>query len=401
MAAFSSQPPVAAAMRRFYGQITRLAHSSPWRSAAAAANGPITRLISVRAHRIMNGAPNGTGPMIAAFGGGDAENQHRNGERQHQHRQQQAAAPQRDRERRADQADEGERRRADQQRERDGADRQRVEIEQQPEHRRRDHQRQAGGDPMGEGLGGTASSSGGRPSAGDRASRPRGRRRTGGRARAARRAVRRATGSPGRSAQQREIGADRERHQGHDDQEEQHAHQRAAADAHRDAHVAQQEGAERVHGAPAGSPSAVGRGPVGETGTVRREPTVLGSRAHRNSFARPIRAAHASPRDESAAREVPPHQVGEPRLARGIERGGGLVEQPDRAWRRDQAGDAKAGAAARPTGSRPAGRRGRRGRPPRASAACDDASLPPKTHTRIARFSSTDRAGLRASRWPI
>ena len=36
-------------------------------SVAAAANGPITRLNSVSAHRIVNGVPNGTGPTIAAF----------------------------------------------------------------------------------------------------------------------------------------------------------------------------------------------------------------------------------------------------------------------------------------------------------------------------------------------
>src|SRR6266849_3087063 len=40
--------------------------SSPCRSASAAANGPTTMLISVNAHRMRNGAPNGTGPMIAA-----------------------------------------------------------------------------------------------------------------------------------------------------------------------------------------------------------------------------------------------------------------------------------------------------------------------------------------------
>src|SRR5262252_2967236 len=44
----------------------RRGQSSPWRSVAAAANGPITRLMRVRAHRIVNGAPNGTGPTIAA-----------------------------------------------------------------------------------------------------------------------------------------------------------------------------------------------------------------------------------------------------------------------------------------------------------------------------------------------
>ena len=74
------------------------------RSAAAAANGPTTKLTSVSAHRIVNGVPNGTGPTIAAFDGRHAEDQHRNGQRQDQHGQQQPAAPQRDRQRRADQA---------------------------------------------------------------------------------------------------------------------------------------------------------------------------------------------------------------------------------------------------------------------------------------------------------
>src|SRR6516164_11835319 len=43
------------------------AHSSPCRSAIAAAMGPMTRLISVSAQRILNGVPNGIGPTIAAF----------------------------------------------------------------------------------------------------------------------------------------------------------------------------------------------------------------------------------------------------------------------------------------------------------------------------------------------
>src|SRR5499427_9614623 len=47
--------------------IAASAHSSPCRSASAAAMGPITRLISVRAQRILNGGPNGIGPTIAAF----------------------------------------------------------------------------------------------------------------------------------------------------------------------------------------------------------------------------------------------------------------------------------------------------------------------------------------------
>src|SRR5919108_1988281 len=42
-------------------------HSRPWRSAAAAANGPMTKLARVSAQRIMNGVPNGIGPTTAAL----------------------------------------------------------------------------------------------------------------------------------------------------------------------------------------------------------------------------------------------------------------------------------------------------------------------------------------------
>jgi hypothetical protein len=42
--------------------------------------------------------------------------------------------------------------------------------------------------------------------------------------------------------QQREIGADGERNERDDDEKEQHAHQRAAADAHREPHVAHEKG---------------------------------------------------------------------------------------------------------------------------------------------------------------
>src|SRR6185437_13340546 len=43
------------------------AYSISCRSAAAAANGPTTRLARVNAQRIVNGVPNGTGPLSAAF----------------------------------------------------------------------------------------------------------------------------------------------------------------------------------------------------------------------------------------------------------------------------------------------------------------------------------------------
>ena len=42
--------------------------------------------------------------------------------------------------------------------------------------------------------------------------------------------------------EQSEVGAERERHHGHDDQEKQRAHQRAAADANGEPHVAQRRG---------------------------------------------------------------------------------------------------------------------------------------------------------------
>src|SRR5262245_62263469 len=43
------------------------AHSSPCRSAIAAVMGPMTRLISVSAQRILNGVPNGMSQTIDAF----------------------------------------------------------------------------------------------------------------------------------------------------------------------------------------------------------------------------------------------------------------------------------------------------------------------------------------------
>ena len=51
--------------------------------------------------------------------------------------------------------------------------------------------------------------------------------------------------------EQRQIRPERERRQGDHDEEEQHAHQRAAADAHGDAHVADEKRGERAHGSTA------------------------------------------------------------------------------------------------------------------------------------------------------
>src|SRR5579883_2701305 len=45
----------------------RTDYSMPYLSVAAAAKGPMTLLIRVNAHRIVNGAPNGTGPTTAAL----------------------------------------------------------------------------------------------------------------------------------------------------------------------------------------------------------------------------------------------------------------------------------------------------------------------------------------------
>jgi hypothetical protein len=60
--------------------------------------------------------------------------------------------------------------------------------------------------------------------------------------------------------------------------------------------------------------------------------------------------------DQPPAAEMRPHQLGQPFLARRIEGGGGLVEQPDRARRRHQAGDGEPPAlAGRQVGGRQAG----------------------------------------------
>jgi hypothetical protein len=43
--------------------------------------------------------------------------------------------------------------------------------------------------------------------------------------------------------------------------------------------------------------------------------------------------------DETAGGQMRPHNFGEPGLGRGVKRAGGLVEQPDRAFDGEQAGD--------------------------------------------------------------
>src|SRR6202051_3759079 len=51
---------------RFHAASAQVDQSSPCRRLAAAANGPITKLISDSAHRIENGVPNESGPEMAA-----------------------------------------------------------------------------------------------------------------------------------------------------------------------------------------------------------------------------------------------------------------------------------------------------------------------------------------------
>ena len=95
------------------------------------------------------------------------------------------------------------------------------------------------------------------------------------------------------------------------DQEEQRAHQRAAADAHGEPHVADDEGRQRVHAGPS-----------------------LSSRA-RSSPIGPCAAATIMPPQA----RWPSHQLGEARLRGRVERRGRLVEQPDRPLDRDQPRD--------------------------------------------------------------
>ena len=224
--------------------------SRPCRRLAAAANGPMTKLTSDSAHRIENGAPNDN-PGDRGLRGGDAEDQHRDRQRQHQHRQQQSAAMQRHRQRRADHAGKGQRRRARQQRQRDRRGRERVEIEQQPQHRGGDDQRQSGGQPVRQRLGGAGQFQR-RPAHHDQIERAVvmvGHEQPVEREQACQQ---RAEPEDRRSEprQQRQIGSDRERHQHHHGEKEQHADQRAAADPQRDPDVPANQGGERGHDAP-------------------------------------------------------------------------------------------------------------------------------------------------------
>ena len=100
---------------------------------------------------------------------------------------------------------------------------------------------------------------------------------------------------------------------------------RAAADADRELEVAREEGGERGHASPSSRSSLARSSPIG-----------------------PCAAATIKP---PPARCVA-HQSGKTLLRRPVERGGRLVEQPDRAARQRPAGRATAAGAGRRTGSR-------------------------------------------------
>ena len=113
--------------------------------------------------------------------------------------------------------------------------------------------------------------------------------------------------------EQREVGADRERRQHHDDQKEQHADAGAAADPHRELEVAHEKGGEGAH-------------------ACRSRAAI---RCARSSPIGPWAAATIN----AAAGEVAAHQSGERVLRRAVERRGRLVEQPDRPLHRDEPRD--------------------------------------------------------------
>ena len=208
----------------------------------------------------------------------------------------------------------------------------RVEIQEQAEQRRRDHERQAGGEPVRERLGGDREFErrvahqdqveravlvvGGeqpveRQQAGEQRAEPQDRRAD--------------------AREQREIGADRERHQRHDDQEEQHA-----------------DAARRRRRAPrAACRAGTGR----QSALMRAAPERASSLRARRRPIGPWVAATIRPPPARWPRISPASRV----LRGAVERRGRLVEQPDRALRRRAAGRSTAAAAGRPT-DRPAGR---------------------------------------------
>ena len=206
------------------------------------------------------------------------------------------------------------RRCAGEQRQRDRAHGAHVNVEQQAEHRRDHHQRQTGGEPMR-----------------DRLHRHRKLERRGPRHQQVERAVfvvggkqpveceqacqQRAEPEDRRAdaGEQFEIRPDGKRHHGDDDEKEQRAHQRAAADADGDAHVAHEARAESI------------------------------ARSCRTQFQfagalepdRPVRRGD----DQAAAGKMRAHELGEASLRRCVERRGRLVQQPQRPRDGDQPGN--------------------------------------------------------------
>ncbi len=210
------------------------------------------------------------------------------------------------------------------------------------------------------------------PSGSGRASRPPGPWRSGGRARAGSRAVRRARGSPGRCAPAAR-GRDRWRRVS--------ASRRSGRTARRSARRRRR--ARRV--------ACRGRGGRRARSLAASQPQLRRS----VQSDRPVGRRE----DEPAAGEVRAHQVGQHRLRSGIERGGRLIEQPDRPRHRDQRARATAAAAARPKGRPRAGERARPGR--RRQARLSPVRQCRRENRPRSRGSPrTDSDGFNASWWP-
>ena len=113
--------------------------------------------------------------------------------------------------------------------------------------------------------------------------------------------------------QQFEVGADGEGHHRDHDEEEQRADQRAAADAHGQPHVANEQG--------------------GESAVMRALP-MRSVRARAQA-----RSAHAPPPRSCRRLRDGAHQLGQPVLRRRIERRSWLIQKPDRTRDGHQPGD--------------------------------------------------------------
>ena len=209
-------------------------------------------------------------------------------------------------------------------------------------------QRQAGGEPVRDRLGGDREfERHARPSAAGRASRPRGRRRTAGRARAGSRAARRATGSPGRCAP-------------------------AARGRGRRANGISVTTI-RKNSTPISAPpptrtaSRMSRTSEGARSALM---PALPARSSRGALEpdRPVRRGddHAR-RRRDAARISSASTL----LRRRVERRGRLVEQPDRPRHGDQPGERQPPPLPGRQIGRPAGRPARRARPPPSAASSD------------------------------